>query len=113
MSTESERELQQRLQQLEAEVKGASVPDYQVQKMTNTDGSGFTSANIHVERIVTWFKSLSKTAQVVVLAAGFFMTLAIVQALFKLVTAAISLAMLSVLVYLGYKFFVSNNLKGK
>ncbi len=115
MSNESERELQQRLQNLEAEINSASVPDYQVHKIPNpnTDPANFISTNVHIRQIVQWFKGLSKTAQVVVCGVGFLATLTMLQALFKLVSAVISLAILAVLLYLGYKFIVSKSLKGK
>lgn len=113
MSTESEREFQQRLQDLEAEVNSADAPKYKVHKIPNSDRSNFISTNVHVGRIVQWFKGLSKTAQVVVCGVGFLATLTMLQALFKLVSAAISLAMLAVVIYLGYKFIVSKSLKGK
>ncbi|WP_088243270.1 hypothetical protein [Calothrix rhizosoleniae] len=113
MTNESERELQQRLQNLEAEINSASVPDYQVHKIPNTDPANFTSTDVHIRRIVQWFKGLSKTAQVVVCGVGFLASLTMLQALFKLVSAVISLAILAVLLYLGYKFIVSKSLKGK
>ena len=113
MSTESEREMQQRLKDLETEINSQSVPDYQVQKIPNRSKSRFASISNVAAQISQWFKNLSKTAQIAVLGTGFFISLAMVQAIFKLLSAAISLTILVVLVYLGYKFFVSNSLKGK
>ncbi|MDJ0675120.1 MAG: hypothetical protein QNJ36_07050 [Calothrix sp. MO_167.B42] len=113
MNNESERELRQRLQNLEAEINSSSVPEYQVHKIPNTDRSKFTSTNVHVGRIVQWFKGLSKPVQVIVCGVGFLASLTILQAVFKLVTAAISLAILAVLLYLGYKFVISKSLSGK
>ena len=113
MSTESERELQQRLKDLETEINSQSVPEYKAQKIPNTSKSSFASMNNVAGQVTRWFKNLSKTAQIAVLGTGSFISLAMVQAIFKLLSAAISLTILVVLVYLGYKFFVSNSLKGK
>jgi len=113
MNNELEKELRQRLQNLEAEINSSSVPKYQVHKTPNADHSQFASINVHIERIVQWFKGLSKTAQVIVCGAGFLATLTILQTLFKLITAAISLAILALLLYLGYKFVISKSLPGK
>ncbi|MDJ0800705.1 MAG: hypothetical protein QNJ51_28510 [Calothrix sp. MO_167.B12] len=113
MSNESERELQQRLRKLEAEINSKSVPEYQVRKIPNTDKSGFTSANVHIERIVQWFKGLSKIGQVAVCGVGFVVTLTVIQAVFRLLSAVMSLAVLAMLLYLGYKFVVSNSSKDK
>ncbi|MDJ0736902.1 MAG: hypothetical protein QNJ47_23015 [Nostocaceae cyanobacterium] len=106
MNPQSEEDLQYRLQKLEAEINSSQSPE-----MTETNQGGFPNLNLHLTRFLNWFRSLSGIGKLIVGGVGFVFTLAILQAVFKLVTAVISLTVLAVLVYLGYKFVVSSNLK--
>jgi hypothetical protein len=60
-----------------------------------------------------WFKNLPGVGKLVVVGATVLISLSVLQAVLKLVTSAITLAVLGGLVYLGYKFFVSGGLSNK
>lgn len=88
-------DLQRRLQKIEVEI--------------DSSGSGFSTLKSTLVQFLTWFNKLSTTPKLVVLGVAVIFGFAILQALLKLVAAVISLALLSLLVYVGYKFLVSNN----
>ncbi|MDZ8187332.1 MAG: hypothetical protein RMX96_21100 [Nostoc sp. ChiSLP02] len=113
MNPQREEDLQRRLDKLEAEIN--SVPEVVPQSPQQKQTSEFTFANLNLqlERFRIWFGSLSGTKKLVVGGGVALLGLAIVQAVFKLVASAIALALLGVLVYLGYKFFVSSSFQRK
>ncbi|MFM7365310.1 MAG: hypothetical protein ACKO11_12625 [Cuspidothrix sp.] len=114
MNYQPKKDLQRRLENLEAEIKSDT------KKLTNGNNSVPPEAktpvtdlwqwNLYLERFGTWFKSLSTLKKVVVTGVIMLLTVWILQTVFALVAAIISLAVLTVLVYLGYKFFVANSL---
>jgi hypothetical protein len=68
-----------------------------------------SSGNTGLSRLFNWFASLSRVAKLVVLGVAVFLAFAMLQAALKLVAGVISLTLLAVLVYLGYKFVVSGS----
>ncbi len=110
MNRQSPEDWQYRLQKLEAEIN-SSVSDSQPENITQKNQPPDRSLNLPIQRFLDWFRSLSGTGKLIVGGGGFILALAILQTVFKLVAAAISLTLLAVLVYLGYKFIVSSNFK--
>ena len=104
-----EEDLKSRLQKLEAEMNTDLVIVPQSQKLVKSSHSGFPSLYYNFVRFVTFFNNLSGVQKLVVSGVGLLLGLAILQAVLKLVAAVISLALLAILVYVGYKFLVSNN----
>ncbi|MBW4564861.1 MAG: hypothetical protein KME32_27815 [Mojavia pulchra JT2-VF2] len=113
MNPQPEEDLQRRLQKLEAEINSLSGEITQPEEKRQTSQSGFVSLNSQLTRLRTWFNGLSGTRKLVFLGVTVLLGFAILQAVLKLVASAISLALLAVLVYLGYKFFVSNSFQHK
>ncbi|MBW4641876.1 MAG: hypothetical protein KME23_02440 [Goleter apudmare HA4340-LM2] len=113
MNPQSEEELQQRLQKLEAEIKSSSVKVTQPEAQRQKSQSGVSSFNSQLTRLRDWFDSLSGTKKLVVLGVTTLVGLGVLQTVLKLVTSVISLAVLAVLVYVGYKFFVSSSFQHK
>ncbi|QFS43488.1 hypothetical protein [Nostoc sphaeroides] len=113
MNPQREEDLQRRLNKLEAEINSSPevVPQPQQQKQTET--SVFAKFNLQLERFQIWFNSLSGTKKLVVSGVTVLVGLAMLQAVFKLVASVISLALLAVLVYVGYKIFVSSSFQRK
>jgi hypothetical protein len=102
-------DLKSRLQKVEAEINASSVIVPQSQKLVKSSQSGFPSLYYNLVRFVTFFNNLSGVQKLIVFGLGSLLGLAILQAVLKLVAAVISLALLAILVYVGYKFLVSNN----
>jgi hypothetical protein len=109
MNHQSEQDLQRRLEQLEKEINSSSKFDSQSQKTSTSSFPGLASLSVYSKRFLAWFQKLPPVSKVVVSGVAIVLGFAALQAVLKLVTAVISLAVLSILVYVGYKFFVSNN----
>lgn len=113
MNPQPEEEWQRRLQKLEDEIKSSSVKSPPPAAQKQTSESKFTQLNLYLERSLIWFNSLSGKKKLVVAGVTGLLGFVLLQTLFKLVASVISLAVLAVLVYLGYKFFVSNSFQSK
>lgn len=114
MNPQPEEDLQRRLQNLEAEINSRSGGVSQSSQQTGKPSpSRFSNYKVYITRFVTWFQNLTTVKKLIVAVSGFLVGFAILQAVFKLVTAVISLAVLGILVYVGYKFFVSSNSQTK
>lgn len=70
--------------------------------------SDLPTLNSRLRQFLTWFNSGSTPRKLVVLGVALILGFGMIQALFKLIAAVISLALLSLLVYFGYKFIVFN-----
>ncbi|MBD2299865.1 hypothetical protein H6G80_31635 [Nostoc sp. FACHB-87] len=112
MNPQPEEDWQQRLQKLEAEINAESV-EAKKTAARQQSRSYFLNFKQYFTRSQLWFQSLSGTGKLVVMGVTVLMGLAVLQAVLKLVTSAISLAVLAGLVYLGYKFFVADSFSNK
>lgn len=114
MNPQREEDLHHPLQKLEEEINSSSfkvvVNQSQRQQMSE---SGFGDWKSHLEKLTIWFNSLSGMGKLTVLGVAVLFGLAMLQAMLKLVTSVISLALLAGLVYVGYKFFVSSSFEHK
>ncbi|MEH1837247.1 MAG: hypothetical protein V7L20_00410 [Nostoc sp.] len=113
MNPQREEDLQRRLNKLEAEINSSPKVVPQPQEQKQTEASVFAKFNLQLERFQIWFNSLSGTKKLVVSGVTVLVGLAMLQAVFKLVASVISLALLAVLVYVGYKIFVSSRFQRK
>lgn len=113
MNYQPEEDLQRRLQKLEAEINSSSKEVERSQPPNNASGFSFSSLKSHLGRSQLWFENLSGTKKAIFAGVAVLLGFAIVQAVLKLVASAISLAVLALLVYLGYKFFVSGSFQNK
>lgn len=107
MNPQPEEDLQQRLRKLEAEINSSSGKTPQSQRIEQPSQSGFPSTNPQLQRFLGWFNTLSGTGKLVFVSVGVLLSFAVLQAVFRLVASAISLAFLAGLVYFGYKFILS------
>ncbi|MEH1873943.1 hypothetical protein [Nostoc sp.] len=113
MNPQREEDLQRRLNKLEAEINSSPKVVPQPQEQKQTEASVFAKFNLQLERFQIWFNSLSGTKKLVVSGVTVLVGLAMLQAVFKLVASVISLALLALLVYVGYKIFVSSSFQRK
>ncbi|MBR8833315.1 MAG: hypothetical protein DSM106950_04530 [Stigonema ocellatum SAG 48.90 = DSM 106950] len=94
MNSQPEEDLQHRRPQLEAEIHSSE--------------SGVSTFNLLIAGISSRFNRLSGIGKAVVLGVAVLFGFGILQAVFKLIVSVISLALLALVVYLGYKFIVSS-----
>lgn len=114
MNSQPEQELEQRLQQLEAEITSTPSPPVVAQPQQLESPSVQSSVVPKVlYRFVNWFSGLSNVGKLIVVAVGFVVGLAILRAVLKLVAAAISLAVLAVLLYFVYQFLLARTSETK
>jgi hypothetical protein len=113
MNPQPEEDLQRRLQKLEAEMNSSSKEVSPPEAPKSTIGFSFEKLNSQLIRLQNWFNSLTGTKKLVFISVTVLLGIAMLQALLKLVASAISLAVLAVLVYVGYKFFVSSSFQQK
>ena len=116
MNPKPEEELQRRLEQIEAEINSFSTKTSQQETQQQTyypNQTIFSQLSQYFGRFQIWFQNLSGMKKLAVGGVGIIVGLMLLQTVFRLVTFVISLALLAGLVYLGYKFFVSNTLQRK
>jgi hypothetical protein len=108
MNSQPDQELEQRLQQLEAEISSPTSPPVVAQPqqpVSPTEQSDVVPTVLY--RFVNWFSGLSNVGKLIVVAVAFVVGLAILRVVLRLVAAVISLAFLAVLVYFAYQFLSS------
>ncbi|MFQ4144980.1 hypothetical protein [Chlorogloeopsis sp. ULAP02] len=113
MNPQPEEDLQHRLQKLEAEINSSSEKISQTHSKQQLSQSGLPNVNLPLERLLNWFNTLSGTAKLVAVSVGILLGFAVLQAVLRFVSSAISLALLAGLVYFGYKFIVSSSRQRK
>lgn len=113
MNPQRDEDLQRRLDKLEAEIKSGTAEVEQPKQPKQTVPFNWLNLNAQITKLRLWFDGLSGTSKLIFGGVAVLLGLAIAQTLLKLVASAISLAVLAVLVYVGYKFFVSGNFQNK
>jgi hypothetical protein len=113
MNYQPEEDLQRRLQQLEAEINSFSPSSSPSKREEQTNLFGFSKFKVFLERSQIWFQNLSGVQKLLVIGVAILLGFSVLQTVFKLVISLISLALLAVLVYFGYKFLVSGSFQRK
>ena len=116
MNSQPEQDLQQRLEQLEREAN--SVP---VEVTSPQPGTPQTIQQTKITasepsplgQFFNWFSNLSSVSKLIVVSVGAVFGIAILRAVLNLVGAVISLGVLALVLYVGYRFFVSRNTETK
>jgi hypothetical protein len=108
---------EKKLQELEVEMnqKSTSSPKIEtpfVQPLTSSE-SRAELFNSLLSQVKNWYEGLNNTGRIAVTVVGLIIGFVLLNSVLKLVTALISLAVLAVVLYLGYKFFISSQESGK
>lgn len=100
MTSESEeaQRLERQLQKLEVEIN-------QQQPLTTHSETSPSIQSLY-SQFLGWYQTLPQVGQVAVVAGGILIGLSALSIVFQLIRLAFSLAVLGVIVYLGYKFFL-------
>lgn len=109
MNPQENRDYERRLQELEAELNknkplsSVEIPFWQLlERYINR-----TQIESIRNRVVNWFNSLPNPGKVAVVASAVIVGVSLFLSLLQLVASLISLAILGVILYLVYKFFVT------
>ncbi|MBD2105255.1 hypothetical protein [Leptolyngbya sp. FACHB-261] len=108
MSDFNDPKLQERLRQLEAELPQTPQSSLQAQSQTpspSASSRSSASSKFSIQKLGQWFNGLSGGARTVVALGGVVAGLMVLGALLKLVTQAVSLALLLGGLYLVYQLF--------
>jgi hypothetical protein len=113
MNTQPDRDLELRLQELEAQLTPPSplAPQPQQTAKLQTEDAG--SASSSVERLMKWFDGLPGVGKLAVIGVAAIVGFAILRSVLHLIASLVSLALLGMLLYLAYKFFFASVLNSK
>jgi hypothetical protein len=109
MNPQENRDYDRRLQELEAELdKDQPLPSVETQPGQPLQRNvNRTQAESVLNRVVNWYNSLPTPGKIAVVAIAALVSFSVLKSVFQLVTSLISLAILGVVLYLVYKFFVT------
>jgi len=114
MNPQSEQDLQKRLEQLEREANSAPVEVTRPQPATpqTIQETKIAASELSpLGQFFNWFSNLSSVGKLIVVSVGAVFGIAILRAVLNLVAAVISLGVLALVLYVGYRLFVSRNTK--
>ncbi|MGB5963614.1 MAG: hypothetical protein WBG73_23460 [Coleofasciculaceae cyanobacterium] len=107
MNPQENQDPQRRLQELEKEINQENLKAVGTrigqQLQQNLDSPQLSST---FNQVANWFKSLPSVAKVAVAIVAALMGISLLSSIMKLVAAVISLAILGVILYLGYKYLI-------
>ncbi|MGK7901634.1 MAG: hypothetical protein AB4352_09505 [Hormoscilla sp.] len=97
MNNKDDRELQRKLQQMEAKINSQFSPELksEVSRMS--------------EKVVNWYRGLPTAGKLAVIGAGLFGGLTVLNMLVHMVASLVSIAFLALLAYIVYKIFLADN----
>lgn len=98
MNPQNQSNWEQKLKDLEAKLQGEIPPDPSHAPYTWQRVAG---------QFLTWFQTVPKGGQIVLGVVGLAMGLTLLKTVFQLVSLLISLAILGIFIYLGYRFLVA------
>jgi hypothetical protein len=108
MNSQNNQNLEQRLQELEAELQpGPSAPFSVQQGQPLQPLEDAQPALPLYSQLLNWFRGLSGTGQAIAVCVAVVVGLALFKIAVQVVTLLISLAFLGVLLYGGYKLFLT------
>lgn len=99
---------QQRLQELEVEIADETVKP--LEKLQNFNATNLNSWKTELlPRLQQWFANLPKTGKIIVGVMALMVGFSILRTVLQLISAVISLAILAVVLYLVYQFFIASD----
>jgi len=109
MNSPEKQNLDRRIQELETEInQSSSAPLIETQPGQPLQTTPHTpDIESRFQQVTNWFNGLSTTGKVIVISVGVIVGFAILRTLLQLVASLLSLAVLSVVLYLVYKFWLA------
>lgn len=100
MNYQDDPKVKQRLEDLESEFNQTSF--------LNSQSNFSQKLKTLYNQFLTWFKDLPKVGQIIVGVVGLAAGLTLLRTVVELISLAITLAVVGVIVYIGYQFFKSS-----
>lgn len=109
MNPQENRQVERKLQDLEAEInqQSAVVPVERQQTQPQAAATPTELIMSWVKHFANWYQRLPDIGKVVVVVAGVMIGFAALNSVFQLVASLISLAFLGLLIFLVYKFVIT------
>jgi hypothetical protein len=109
MNSQENPDNERRLQKLEMEINQDQIRTVQTQtEQPSPENSNFAFLlPSGLNQVANWFNSLPNPGKVVVAIIATLIGFSILKTVLQLVASLISLALLGVILYLGYKFFIA------
>jgi len=109
MNSPEKQDLDRRLQELETQINQPSIPLIETQPAQPLQTSSQKAPDIEsvFKQAQNWFNGLSPVAKGIVLVGGVMVGFVLLRTILQLVASLLSLAVLGVLLYLGYKFWLA------
>lgn len=107
MNFQDNRDNERRLQELEREIN-QSIPTIETrveQPLAENANSEILASRL--TQVANWFNSLPKPGKIVITIIAVLLGFSLLKSILQLVAALISLALLGVILYLGYKFLIA------
>ena len=112
MNPQPDEDLEHRFQKLEA-INQSPPPHFSQTKQSLKQTHASQPVQRSIGRSLNWFNGLSGLGKLLVVGIAALVGFTILQAVLKLVTAVVSLAILGVILYLIYQFFLSRSSETK
>jgi hypothetical protein len=108
MNSSDNHNWQQRLQELEVEIADETVKPLEKLQSFNAPDPNSWKTEI-LPRVQQWFANLPKVGKIIVGAVTLMVSFSILRTVLQLISAVISLAILAVVLYLVYQFFIASD----
>ncbi len=110
MNPQSDQDMDLGIQKLEAEINSLpspkdAIPQPQKPQKPQTDNSQIVQSTLN--RFINWFSRISGLGKLLVIGVAAIVGIAILRAVLQVVATVISLAIVGVLLYLGYRLFTA------
>ena len=115
MNPQPDQDLESRLQKIDAELNQTSAlpPTYTAPEQPRSQIDNYQKFQSTLNQLLNWFNGLSGFGKLIVIGVTTLIGFAILRTVLKLVASLLSLAILGLLVYFLYKFFLARSSETK
>lgn len=104
LNYQNDPKINDRLKELEAKINSESPQTTQTTSPSNLK----INLKTFYDKFIVWFNHLPKAGQIAIASVGLIAGLALLKTLIELISLAITLAVVGVIVYIGYQIFQSS-----
>ncbi len=106
MASPDPKDWQRRLQELNINID--SNPNSEPLNEIDVDatGLGMDAIQRSYQQVVAWFNGIPASGKLLAIAAGGLLSLTLIKTVFQLITSLITLSVMGMILYLGYRFWI-------